>query len=194
MSNILRLDSGAKHDASTTRLLADEVVAHLSGPSTNVVRRDLSIEVPSAVTNDWVIATRVSGAETGAQKAALAESDSLVDELVAADVVVISAPIYNFSFPASLKLWIDQIARAGRTFNYSEAGPEGLLSGKRAIVVVASGGVPIGSPMDFATPYLKQVLGFVGIADVQFIVAERTAFDAAAAVSVARDQILALAV
>src|SRR5690606_6043276 len=80
--------------------------------------------------------------------------------------------IYNFSIPASLKAWIDQVARARRTFRYTEAGPEGLLKGKRAYIVFASGGVPLGSEVDFASAYLRHILGFIGISDVEFIAAD----------------------
>ena len=89
-----------------------------------------------------------------------------MDELVAADVVVIGTPIYNFSIPASLKAWVDMVARARKTFRYTENGPVGLLSDKKAYIVVASGGVKVGSPADFATPYLRHALSFVGITDV----------------------------
>jgi FMN-dependent NADH-azoreductase len=110
---------------------------------------------------------------TPEQQQALAFSDLLVQELMAADVLVIGAPIYNFGIPASLKSWVDLIARAGLTFKFSEAGPEGLLVGKKAYLVVTSGGVEVGSPYDLATPYLRQVLGFVGITDVEVISADR---------------------
>ena len=89
------------------------------------------------------------------------------------DVIVIGAPVYNFSIPASLKAWIDMIARARLTFRYTDSGPEGLLKGKKAYVVVATGGVPVGSPVDFATPYLRHALAFVGITDVEVIAADR---------------------
>src|SRR3546814_1403365 len=91
----------------------------------------------------------------------LSGADELIAELEAADTIVITAPIYNFAIPASLKAWVDLIARARRTFRYTEAGPEGLLKGKRAFIVFASGGVPLGSEVDFASGYLKHILGFV---------------------------------
>ena len=96
-------------------------------------------------------------------------NDSLVAELQAADTIVIGVAMYNFSIPASLKAWIDQIARAGVTFAYSETGPKGLLEGKKAIITIASGGTEIGSGMDFASDYLRFVLGFVGITDVTIL-------------------------
>jgi FMN-dependent NADH-azoreductase len=92
--------------------------------------------------------------------------------LVAADVLVIGAPIYNFSVPATFKAWVDMIARARLTFEYTENGPRGLLENKKAYVVVPSGGVPVGSPVDFATPYIRHALSFIGIIDVEFIGAQ----------------------
>jgi FMN-dependent NADH-azoreductase len=96
----------------------------------------------------------------------LALSDTLIEELEAADTIVIGMPIYNFGMPAALKAWIDLMARPKVTFAYTESGPVGLLNDKRAIVAVASGGVPVDSPADFATPHLRQVLRFVGIDDI----------------------------
>ena len=92
--------------------------------------------------------------------------------------MVIGAPMYNFSVPSTLKAWVDLIARVGVTFNYTENGPKGLLEGKKAYLVVATGGVPVNSAADFATPYLKQVLGFVGIADIEVIDASGFAVNA----------------
>jgi FMN-dependent NADH-azoreductase len=90
-----------------------------------------------------------------------------------ADVLVIGVPVYNFGIPASLKAWVDMIARARLTFRYTESGPVGLLRGKRAVLVVASGGTAVGSEIDFATDYLRHVLGFLGIDDVEIIAANR---------------------
>ncbi len=119
-------------------------------------------------------------------------SDSLVAELKDADVLVIGVPIYNFNVPASLKAWIDMIARARLTFRYTENGPEGLLQGKKAYLVVATGGVPVGSPVDFATPYLKHALGFIGITDVEIIAADRLNSQADEAMDSARARIAEL--
>ena len=91
----------------------------------------------------------------------------------AADVWVIATPIYNFGVPASLKAWIDQIARARLTFRYTEQGPQGLLQGKKVYILVATGGTEVGSAIDFATPWLKFVLGFLGITDIEVIAADR---------------------
>ena len=127
------------------------------------------------------------------QRQALALSDTLIAELNAADTIVIGLPVYNFGVPAALKAWVDLVARAGVTFNYTETGPKGALEGKRAILVMASGGVPAGSPVDFATTYMKHMLGFLGITDVEIVAAEALAVDAEAALKAAGDAISALA-
>jgi FMN-dependent NADH-azoreductase len=101
----------------------------------------------------------------------------LVGELEEADLVVIGLPVYNFSVPATLKAWIDQVCRARRTFAFSEEGPVGLLKGKRAIVVYVSGGTPFGSEIDYASGYMKHILGFIGISGVTFVKVERFMFD-----------------
>ena len=107
-------------------------------------------------------------------------SDNLISELKTADTIIISTPIYNFAVPSTLKAWVDQIARAGVTFNYTENGPKGLLTGKKAIVAIASGGTQVGSDIDFASGYIRHILGFVGITDVQFVAADQLMVDAEA--------------
>ncbi|MEM6594492.1 MAG: NAD(P)H-dependent oxidoreductase [Pseudomonadota bacterium] len=172
---VLHIDSSARNDGSVTRDLTAAVVKQLGG---EVIRRDLSNPIP-LINEAWVAANFTPENErSDAQKDSLALSDQLVGELQTADTVVIGMPIYNFSVPGALKAWIDQIARAGLTFKYTENGPVGLLEGKRAIVVVASGGVAMDSPVDFATPYLRQVLGFIGIQDIDIIAADGLASDA----------------
>jgi FMN-dependent NADH-azoreductase len=126
-------------------------------------------------------------------------SDTLVDELLAADTIVIGAPMYNFSVTSGLKAWIDHVARAGRTFKYGANGPEGLVSGKKVIVFVATGGAYSEGPAaayDHTTTYLRSVLGFLGMTDVTFVVAEGVAMGeeaVAAALAKSRAQIEALA-
>ncbi len=168
---ILRIDSSARRDGSETRALSDALIGRIEATvNTTVTHRDLAVDAPSLVNEAWVGANFTDpAARSDAQVAELAASDALVAELEAADVIVIGAPIYNFSIPAALKAWIDMVARAGVTFRYGENGPEGLLQNKRAYVMMASGGVPIGSAMDFASPYLRHLLGFIGIHDVEFI-------------------------
>ena len=180
---VLRIDASARRTGSTTRSLADEVIARLrrQHPALTLVERDLAEGIPF-VTEDWIDAN-LTPAETRTpeQQAQLALSDRLVAELQAADILVIGLPIYNFGPPAALKAWIDQVARARVTFRYSENGPVGLLEGKKAYLVVASGGTAMDSAIDFATPYLRHVLGFIGIEDVTLIAADRQMVDADAA-------------
>ena len=173
---VLRLDSSARHDGSTSRRLTDEVVSRLR--ASRVVVRDLDAEPLPFVSGTWASGTFTPEADRAPeQRAALALSDTLVAELQAADVVVIGMPIYNFTVPASLKAWMDQVARVGVTFRYTESGPVGLLEGKRAILAVASGGTEVGSPIDFATPYAKHFLGFLGIDDVEVVASDRLMAD-----------------
>ncbi|MEL6997732.1 MAG: NAD(P)H-dependent oxidoreductase [Pseudomonadota bacterium] len=179
MTQVLRVDGSMRSAGSTTRTLTDRVIDKLA--PAHVVTRDLADGIPF-VSEDWINANFTDPAErTDAQRATLALSDSLVAELRAADVLVIGMPIYNFGIPAALKAWIDMIARARETFKYTETGPVGLLDGKRAIIVAASGGTEVDSGIDFATPYLRHALGFVGIDDVTVVSADRQMVDADAA-------------
>ena len=189
-SSILRIDSSARREGSISRDLADRIIARF--PDATVITRDLAEGLP-LINETWVGANFTPEADRSAdQRATLALSDELIAELQAADTLVIGLPIYNFGVPATLKAWVDQVARAGVTFRYTEAGPEGLLTGKRALIAVASGGTKAGSEMDFATGYIRQVLGFIGIADVEFITADQMALDPDAALKTAHDQIGAL--
>ena len=140
----------------------------------NIHRLDLAQDAPGFVDEQWLGANFTDPAQrTAEQRALLGPSDRLVAQLEAADVVVIGAPIYNFGIPAALKAWVDMVARARVTFRYTEQGPVGLLEGKRAILVMASGGTPVGSGIDFASGYLRHVLGFIGIHEVDVIAADR---------------------
>lgn len=180
MSHILRIDASARNSGSTTRQLADQLVTRLveQGYGSAVTRRDLALTPPALLTEAWVGANFTDDADrSDDQRAVLAHSDALIAELEAADTIVIGVPVYNFGIPAALKAWVDQIARARRTFRYTETGPEGLLKGKKAYLVVASGGVPVGSDYDFASRYLIQLLGFVGITDVTVIAADQQLMD-----------------
>ena len=188
---LLRIDSSARTKGSVTRSLTDQIVAHLN-PAT-VLTRDLAHGVP-LISENWVEANFTPEAERSAeQKQILAISDSYVAEIMDADVLVIGAPLYNFSVPAALKAWVDQIARAGVTFRYTENGPQGLLRGKRAILVSASGGTKIGSEIDFATAYLRHVLGFIGISNVQNVSADQTMMTGDGAITAAQEAVTALA-
>jgi FMN-dependent NADH-azoreductase len=169
--NILHVNASARGAASVSRQLTTDLIAALRERHGNVhvTRRNVAEGLPF-VDEDWVAANNTPEEERDDdQREKLALSDELVAELAAADVLVIGAPIYNFSIPAALKAWVDMIARARLTFRYTDKGVEGLLADRKTYVVVPSGGVPVGSPADFATPYLRHVLGFVGITDIEFI-------------------------
>ncbi|NMM45366.1 FMN-dependent NADH-azoreductase [Rhodospirillaceae bacterium KN72] len=176
---VLRVDSSARGDASTSRALSDRVIEKLKAEhgDVSVTLRDVSAGLPM-VDGAWLGATFTDPAErSDDQKATLSLSDTLIDELRAADVLVIGVPVYNFQIPAALKSWIDLVARARETFQYTESGPEGLLKGKKAILTFASGGVDLNGVADFTTPYLKFMLGFLGITDVQVVAADRQNLD-----------------
>src|SRR2546430_912282 len=165
--NILHLTSSARGNASYSNRVAGQLIAELSArdPGAAVAVRDLAQDPIPHIDDDFVAATKSpAGPQTERQRAQLAQSDALVDELLASDVIVIAAPMINFTIPSNLKTWIDYVARAGRTFSYTEKGPQGLVTGKQVILVVARGGVYAGNPaLDFQVPYLKSVLGFLGM-------------------------------
>ncbi len=188
---VLRIDASARREGSVSRDLATKIINRLAPDQ--VIARDLATP-PPLLDEAWVGANFTpSDQRTEDQRAKLALSDTLIAELAAADTLVIGLPIYNFGVPAALKAWIDQVARAGVTFQYTETGPKGLLEGKRAIVAVASGGTEAGSEVDFATGYIRHVLGFIGIHDVAFVTADRLMVDAEAAMATAHAQVDALA-
>ena len=173
MTHILRIDASMRHDGSTTRTLTDATVEKLAASGATVTTRDLADGV-QIIDQDWIGANFTEPQDrTPQQVERLTLSDTLIAELQAADTVVIGMPIYNFGVPAALKAWIDQVARARVTFRYTENGPQGLLTGKRAIIVAASGGTGVDSDIDFATPYLRHALGFIGIHEVQVIAADQ---------------------
>jgi len=191
---ILTINSSARGQGSVSKQLTDELVAALEDREGRVLatHRDLSAGLPF-VHEDWVAANYTPAEErTAAQRETLALSDTLVAEIQDADVLVIGVPVYNFSIPATLKTWIDLIARARLTFRYTEQGPEGLVKGKKAYLAVATGGVAVDSAADFATPYMRHLLGFIGITDVEIVAAERINVDAATAMDAARARIAEL--
>lgn len=169
-NSILLINSSSRIQGSVTRDISAQLVQQLqqqTGLST--IERDLADGI-AFIDEQWVGANFTDPAERSAQQeAALAESDRLINELKQASHIVIAAPIYNFSVPAVVKAWIDQVARARVTFRYTENGPEGLLKGKKAYLVIASGGVPLGSEVDYASSYLRHVMGFLGIDDVTLV-------------------------
>lgn len=176
---ILHIDSAITGEASVSRKLTREIVDKLTAanPGARLAYRDLNEGVP-AIDTDWFGAVRMTPRNpTPAQQKLIDVSDAYLAEVKAADVLVIGAPVYNFAIPAQLKNWFDQIARAGLSFRYTEAGPEGLLTGKRAIIAYTAAGTPLGSDLDFASGYLRHMLGFLGITDVEFVAADRLAID-----------------
>jgi FMN-dependent NADH-azoreductase len=191
---ILHIDASARHEGSISRSLSADLVAALEDrhPGATVIRRDLADGIP-LINADWVAANFTPAEErTPKQRITLARSDALVAELQEADILVIGAPIYNFSVPTVLRAWIDMIARARLTFRYTEKGVEGLLLNKKAYIVVPSGGVPVGSAVDFATPYLRHALAFVGIDDIEIVAAKGADRDNGEALDQARAKIAEL--
>jgi FMN-dependent NADH-azoreductase len=201
MSNILVLNSSASGADSVTRLLVDDAIAQFRrlNPSAKVVSRDLAANPVPHLAPDGIAGVRSPTATTPAEIAARDLSDTLIAELRAADTIVIGAPMYNFGLPSTLKTWFDHVLRAGETFSYSEAGPKGLLEGKKVIVIEARGGLYSEGPgqaLDFQEPYLRQLLGFIGLTDVIFVRAEKIGYgpDARdAAIAGARAQLTSLA-
>ncbi len=195
MTNILRVESSIKGEASISRKLTDRIIARLTAadPDATVTLRDLSAGVPH-IDGAWMGAVFTPAeARTPEQADRAAYSDALLAEVRAADTLVIALPVYNFGVPAPLKGWIDHLARKGETFQYTEAGPEGLLKGKRAIIALSSDGTKIGSEIDFASGYIRHMLGFFGITDVDFIAADQMIFGPEETLKKAEAQIDALA-
>jgi len=181
MPTLLHIDSSPLSTSVSRELTAEFVkswkTSHADG---KVIERDLSKTDLKAVDQTWIYAAHTpEDSRTSEQKAALALSDQLIAELVEADEYVIGVAMHNFSIPSVLKLWIDQIARAGKTFAYGEYGPVGLLENKKATVLVATGGnYESGSPaasMNFVEPYVKTVLSFIGVKEITFVTAGGTA-------------------
>lgn len=177
MPTLLHLDSSPLEN-SISRELTREFAKAWKGvhPEGVILYRDLAAKPPKTVDSSWVEAAFTPHASrTEAQHAALALSEELIAELQRADEYVVGVAMHNFSIPSTLKLWIDQVVRYGRTFSYDEKGVQGLLKGKKATVLAASGGVyEAGTPagaMNFIDPYLKTVFGFIGVTEVKFVTA-----------------------
>lgn len=197
MSNVLVLNSSILGDASASRKLVDDALAQVKADGdAAIVTRDLAADPLPHLSAD-TMAAFAGKAETPAQREALALSDALIAELRAADTLVIGAPMYNFGIPSALKAWFDHVLRAGVTFRYTEAGPEGLIAGKRAIVVITRGGqYAEDDAANNQEPHLRTLLGFIGIADVSFVRAEKLAFgdeEKEKAISAARAELQGLA-
>lgn len=188
--NVLRIESSIKPQGAVSTKLMDEIIEKLG--DTTVTTRDVS-STP-AIDANWIGAVFTPAESRNAeQNDIVAYSDTLINEIQSNDVLVIGVPVYNFNIPARLKNWIDQIARAGVTFQYTETGPQGLIQGKRAILAFSSDGTAAGSDIDFAERYMRHILGFIGITDVTSVTAQQIAFGADAAWETARKQIAQLA-
>lgn len=175
MTTLLQLNSSLFEDRGASTALSNRLVSRLRDvhPALKVVRRDLAREPLAHFDGTLLQALGTPAtARTLDQARLVAEADALIEEVKSADVLVIGAPLYNFAVPTQLKSWFDRIARAGVTFRYTAQGPEGLLKGKKAYVVTSRGGVHRDGPTDHAVPYLRTMLGFVGIDDVEVVYAE----------------------
>ena len=180
MANILVLNSSVLGEASVSRILVEEAVRLLSkaNPGATVTQRDFGADPIPHLTTGSVAGVQGTPA-TETELAARALSNTLIAELRAADIVVIGAPMYNFSIATGLRAWFDYVLRSGETFRYSEAGPQGLLTGKRVIVIESRGGLYSEGPhkaIDFQEPYLRTLLGFIGLSAVTFVHAEKIGF------------------
>lgn len=173
--NILQVNASARREGANSTRVANSIVARLrsADPAASLTLRDLAT-TPHPALDEAALAALFTPAEkrTAAQVARVALDDVLIAEVQAADVIVLGVPMYNFGVPAQLKNWIDAIARNGVAFRYTESGPVGLLRGKKVYVALARGGRYRGTEADSQVPYLKTVLGFLGMTDVHFIYAE----------------------
>ena len=174
MTNILHVTASIRGEESVSRKLGNRLVEQLQDRTgANVTLRDLAKNDLPLIDADRFAANLTPLAERDEQARQLAAvGDDLIAELQAADTLVLSLPVYNFTMPSTLKAWADLVARAGTTFRYTENGPQGLLTGKKAYALIASGGTPIGSEIDFLTPWLRHFLKFLGITDLEIIAAD----------------------
>jgi len=195
LTTILHINASGRQDGSVSRRLGSALVDRLrtAVPGSRIVRREAAAEA-QFLTQTWVEGTFADpDARSPEQEQALGFSAALVAELQAADHIVISTPIYNFSIPACLKAWIDQICRPGMTFRAEPGGFVGLVPDKKAYLIIASGATEVRGPIDFATDYLVHILGFLGITDVTIIPAHHLLDHHDAAIRNARAQIEAIA-
>lgn len=175
MKTLLQIQTSIFSDGGESSRLARRFVAEWqkSNPSREVVVRDIGREtVPHLTAERFQSFLAKPGDRTPEQRAVAEYSDALIDELRRADVVVLGLPMYNFGVPSSLKAYFDHVARSGVTFRYTEKGPRGLLTGKKAYVFAARGGLYAGTPLDTQTAYVRDFLRFIGIDDVEFVYAE----------------------
>lgn len=197
MSTVLHLNASIFSDQGQSSQLAQQFIDHwlAKHPGSRVIKRDLSAHpLPHLDAARFAALSSKPESRTPAQENVVRESDALVHELQAADVVVLGLPMYNFSIPSQLKSYFDHVARAGVTFRYTENGPEGLLKNKRAVVIATRGGLYAGTPADTQTGLVKTFLGFIGITNVKFVYAEGIAMGDAQkekALASAKEELLA---
>ncbi|WP_428946189.1 FMN-dependent NADH-azoreductase [Pantoea sp. FN060301] len=190
MSKVLVLKSSILAGYSQSNQLVDHFVEEWKAAhgSDELTIRDLAADPVPVLDGELVGAMRPSEAAlTPRQQEALALSDELINEINAHDTIVIAAPMYNFNIPTQLKNYFDLIARAGVTFRYTSNGPEGLITGKKVVVISSRGGIHKDTPSDLLTPYLKLFLGFLGMTDVEFVFAEGIAYGPEVATKAAND-------
>jgi len=192
MKTLLRIDASASPADSVSQQLADDFVARWlqNEPNGKVIQRDLNQQTPEHLSPEMLGALFASE-PTAAQKHLFQFADELITEIEAADMLLISTPMYNFGIPSTLKAYFDHIARAGRTFQYTENGPEGLLIRKSAVAIISSGGdyrQPPLNQMNFVDGYLQTFLGFIGIQDVHLMHAAGLAMEGRAELAVAEAQ------
>ena len=195
MKTLLQLNSSIYSRKGESSRLSDKLVAgwRAANPGAQVIVRDLATDpVPHLTEARFGAFLAKQGERSAEQQAVVDYSDGLIAELKAADVIVIGLPLYNFGVPSTLKAYFDHIARAGVTFRYTEKGPVGQLTGKKVYVTAARGGMYAGTPLDTQTAYIRTMLGFLGMSDIEFVYAEGLAIDAAtkeAALAQARQSI-----
>ena len=182
--NILQINASARREGANSTRLANAIVDRLkaANPNAQVTLRDLAV-TPHPMLDEAALGALFTPADqrTPEQAARVALDDALIAEIQAHDTIVLGVPMYNFGIPAQLKNWIDAIARAGVTFRYTAAGPEGLLKGKTVYLALARGGLYRDTDKDAQVPYLKNVLGFLGMTDLRLIYAEGLAMGPEAA-------------
>ncbi|QYX53125.1 FMN-dependent NADH-azoreductase [Pseudomonas sp. S07E 245] len=175
MSHVLIIESSARQQDSVSRQLTRDFIQQWQAahPGDQINLRDVAANplphLDADLLGGWM---KPAEQRSMPEQEAFERSNQLTDELLAADVLVLAAPMYNFTIPSTLKAWLDHVLRAGTTFKYTPTGPQGLLQGKRAIVLTARGGIHAGAGSDHQEPYLRQAMAFIGIHDVEFIHAE----------------------
>lgn len=182
--NILQINAAARTNGANSTRVADAITARLieKNPGARLEKRDLAAD-PHPVLDEAALGALFTPADqrTPEQAARVAQDDALIAQLKAADVLVLGVPMYNFSVSVQFKTWIDAVAKAGVTFRYTENGPQGLVTGKKVYVGLARGGIYRDTPADSQVPYLKTVLAFLGMTDVEFVYAEGFALGAESA-------------